>query len=156
MNRTMRAATAAFARTPARYLLRPLVTPLDRFLFHASGGRLKLSAPAVPSLMLFTIGAKSGARRESPLMCFPQADGTWFIAGSNFGLEQHPAWTANLMANPDAEIHYRRELIPVRAALLTHEEAESTWPLLEEQWPGYREYEKAAKRDIRVFRLTRA
>ena len=77
--------------------------------------RLKLSAPMIPSLMLFTTGAKSGLRRETPLMCFPEPDGSWYIAGSNFGLEQHPAWSANLIAHPEAEIHYRRELIPVTA-----------------------------------------
>lgn len=156
MNRTMRAATAAFSRTPARHILRPLVPPVDRFLFRVTGGRLKLSAAATPSLMLFTTGAKTGARRETPLICFPQPDGTWFIVGSNFGLEHHPAWTANLIANPRAEIHYRRELIPVRAALLDPEEREAAWPILEEQWPGYRQYEKTARRDIRIFRLTRA
>jgi len=156
MNRTMRAATAAFTRTPARHLLHAVITPLDRGLFHLTGGRWKLSAPAMPSLMLFTTGAKSGIRRETPLICFPQPDGTWFIAGSNFGLEHHPAWTANLIANPSAEIHYRRELIPVRTQLLSDTETETTWPILEEAWPGYRDYELTAKRGIRIFRLTRA
>lgn len=86
-------------------------------------------------------------------MCFPQPDGTWFIAGSNFGLENHPAWSTNLIANPHAEVHYRRELIPVRAELLPPAEREAIWPVLDEQWPGYRDYEKTALRDIRVFRL---
>ena len=155
MNRTMRGVTAAFSRTPARHLLRPLVPPLDRFLFHATNGRIKLSAAATPSLMLFTTGAKSGLRRETPLICFPQPDGNWFIVGSNFGLEHHPAWTANLIANSSAEIHYRRQYIPVMAHLLDADEAETAWPILEQQWPDYREYEKTAKRAIRIFRLTR-
>ncbi len=59
------------------------------------------------------------------------------------------------MAEPDAEIHYRRELIPVRARLLTAEESERTWPLLDQQWPGYRDYELTARRSIRVFHLVR-
>jgi len=156
MNRDGRARVAAFTRTPARHLLKVVITPVDRALFRITGGRLKMSAPAMPSLMLFTTGAKSGIRRESPLICFPQPDGTWFIAGSNFGLEQHPAWTANLIANPAAEIHYRRELIPVTARLLDEAETETAWPVLEEAWPGYRDYEKTALRAIRVFRLARA
>lgn len=156
MNRDGRARVAAFTRTPARHALRVVVPTLDRALFKISGGRLKLSAPAMPSLMLFTTGAKSGLRRETPLICFPQPDGTWFIAGSNFGLEHHPAWTANLLANPDAEIHYNRELIPVRTRLLDEAETEATWPLLEEAWPGYRDYEKTALRGIRIFHLARA
>jgi len=156
MNRSVRAVTAAVMRSPVRHVLRPLITPLDRALFSISGGRWKLSAPMIPSLMLFTTGAKTGLRRETPLMCFPQGDGSWLIAGSNFGLEKHPAWSANLIANPDAEIHYRRELIPVRARLLTDAETEAVWPELDEQWPQYRDYEITAKRRIRVFRLTRA
>lgn len=155
MNRTVRALTAALMRSPARFVLRPVITPLDRAIFRVSGGRWKLSAPMIPSLVLYTTGAKSGLRREVPLMCFPREDGTWFIAGSNFGMENHPAWSTNLLVNPDAEVHYRRELLPVRAELLEPEEREAVWPELEEQWPNYRDYEKTALRDIRVFRLVR-
>jgi deazaflavin-dependent oxidoreductase (nitroreductase family) len=155
MNRGARAFAAALMRSPFRRVVGPLITPLDRFLFHVSGGRLKLSSAMIPSLMLFTTGAKSGLRRESPLMCFPRPDGSWYIAGSNFGLETHPAWSGNLIANPEAEIHFRRELIPVRATLLDHGQTEAVWPELEEQWPHYRDYEKTAHRDIRVFRLVR-
>lgn len=153
MNRTVRAATAALMRSPARHVLRPLITPLDRLLFRVSDGRWKLSAPMVPSLMLFTTGAKTGIRRDTPLMCFPQDDGSWFIGGSNFGLEKHPSWTANLIANPEAEVHYRRQLVPVVAELLDQDDADELWPALEKQWPGYRDYEKTAQRSIRVFHL---
>lgn len=142
-------------RSPARHVLRPLITPLDRALFRVSGGRWKLSAPMVPSLVLYSTGAKSGLRREIPLMCFPQDDGTWYIAGSNFGRLEHPAWSHNLIANPDAEVHYRRELVPVRARLLDPEETEQIWSVLDQQWPGYRDYELTAKRAIRVFHLVR-
>lgn len=155
MNRTGRAITAAITRSPVRHVLRVVVPSLDRGLFALTGGRWKLSAPAMPSLMLFTTGAKSGQRRESPLICFPQPDGAWYICGSNFGLEKHPAWSANLIANPDAEIHYRRELVPVRARLLSQPEADALWPELEWQWPNYRDYEKTALRNIRVFHLVR-
>ncbi len=142
-------------RSPARHVLQPIIVPLDRAVFRVSGGRWKLSAPMVPSLVLYTTGAKSGLRRETPLMCFPQDDGTWYIAGSNFGRTAHPDWSRNLIAQPEAEIHYRRELIPVRARLLDPTEAERTWPRLDEQWPGYRDYELTAKRAIRVFHLVR-
>lgn len=153
MQRAIRAATAAILRSPVRHVVAPVITPLDRALFRVSGGRLKLSAPIIPSLMLFTTGAKSGQRRQSPLMCFPRPGGVWYVVGSNFGLERHPSWSANLVANPDAEIHYRRQLIPVRATLLDRAEADAIWPELEEQWPHYRDYEKTAQREIRVFRL---
>ncbi len=153
MYRAVRSATSAFLRGPIRHIVGPIITPLDRALFHVSGGRLKLSAPLVPSLMLYSTGAQSGLRRETPLMCFPRPGGVWYIVGSNFGLERHPAWSGNLIANPDAEIHYRGRLLPVRATLLSHAEADTLWPELEVQWPHYREYEKTARREIRIFRL---
>ena len=156
MNRSVRAATAAVMRGPARHVLRPIIPPLDRALFRISDGRLKLSAAMVPSLVLYTTGAKTGQRRQTPLMCFPRPDGSWLIAGSNFGLEKHPAWSGNLIAHPDAEIHYRRELIRVRAQLLSQAETEKIWPVLDAQWPAYRDYEKTAGRSIRVFRMIRA
>lgn len=145
---------AAFTRSPARHALHAVITPIDRFVFRVSRGRWKLSAAIMPSLVLYSIGAKSGIRREIPLICFPRPDGLWYIVGSNFGLTTHPAWTANLIANPDAEIHYRRQLIAVRARMLDPDQREAVWPSLEEEWPGYRDYEKTARRDIRIFELT--
>ncbi|GAB3606172.1 nitroreductase family deazaflavin-dependent oxidoreductase [Conyzicola nivalis] len=153
MHRSIRAVTAAVMRSPVRHVVGPLVTPLDRWLFRASRGRLKLSAPMIPSLTLFTTGAKTGARRQVPLMCFPRDDGGWFVAGSNFGRERHPAWSANLLAHPDAEVHYRGRLTPVVARMLEPAEAERLWPVLERQWPHYRDYEITAHRDIRIFEL---
>ena len=153
MRRSIRAFTAALMRSPVRHVLRPVITPLDRLLFRVSGGRLKLSAPMIPSLTLFTTGAKSGLRRETPLMCFPRESGGWYVAGSNFGREQHPGWSANLLAQPEAEVHYRGRSTPVRARLLDPQQAEETWPVLEQQWPHYRDYEKTAHRDIRIFAL---
>jgi len=142
-------------RSPARHVLRPAILAIDTALWKVTGGRLKLSAPMIPSLVLVTTGAKTGMRRESALMCFPQDDGGWFIAGSNFGREEHPGWSANLIAHPDAEVHYRGQLVPIHARLLTQAEADELWPTLEKQWPRYRDYEKTAKRNIRVFSLTR-
>jgi deazaflavin-dependent oxidoreductase (nitroreductase family) len=137
--RAVRAMVAAAMRSPFRHVVRPLVTPLDRFLFRLTGGRWKLSAALVPSLTLYSTGAKTGLRRESPLMCFPQPDGSWYVVGSNFGLERHPAWSANLIAHPEAQVHYRRELVDVTGRLLDAAEAEATWPVLERQWPRYRD-----------------
>jgi deazaflavin-dependent oxidoreductase (nitroreductase family) len=146
---------AAFTRSPARHALHAFITPLDRFVFHASRRRLKLSAAIMPSLVLYSTGAKSGVRRETPLICFPRPHGHWYVVGSNFGMPTHPAWTANLIANPAAEIHYRREFVTVRARMLEAAEREDVWPSLEEEWPGYRDYEKTALRDIRIFDLER-
>lgn len=138
-----------------RFLL-PLIPPLQLRLYRWTGGRFQLSALLMPSLVLTTIGAKTGQRRETPLACWPQRDGTWLIAGSNWGQAHHPAWTANLIKNPTAEIVIARRSVVVTAHLLVGSERLAAWPVLEAQFPGYQQYERQAGREIRIFRLTQA
>jgi deazaflavin-dependent oxidoreductase (nitroreductase family) len=131
----------------------PKIVPhLDRALHKLSGGRLILSRGMLPSLVLTTTGARTGQRRTTPLASKPQ-NGSWYVVGSNFGRDDHPAWTANLLAHPDAEISFDARDIPVRAHLLTAEEKAEFWPQLVKFWPNYELYVERSGRDLRVFRL---
>jgi deazaflavin-dependent oxidoreductase (nitroreductase family) len=123
------------------------------WLYRKTGGRFQLSALLVPSLVLITTGAKTGQRRETPLICFPRPDGSYLVCGSNWGRAQHPAWTTNLLKTPDAEIVVSRKTLRVTAQLLDDQAREEVWPVLEAQWPGYRDYERQAGRPLRIFRL---
>jgi deazaflavin-dependent oxidoreductase (nitroreductase family) len=138
----------------AQRWLSPHLAPAQMWLYRLTRGRLQVSGILVPTLVLITTGAKSGLRRETPLMCWPDDGGTFLVAGSNWGQPQHPGWTANLIADPHAEVIYERRHMPVTAQLLAADEREKTWPRLEAQWPGYREYERTAGRNVRIFRLT--
>ena len=106
----------------------------------------------LPSLVLTTTGAKSGQKRTTPLATKPE-DGYWYVVGSNFGRDTHPAWTANLIANPDAEVSFDARLTPVRAHLLDEAEKAEAWPRLVTFWPNYDVYTERSGRDLRVFRL---
>jgi deazaflavin-dependent oxidoreductase (nitroreductase family) len=75
------------------------------------------------------------------------------ITGSNFARDMHPAWTANLMANPDAAVSVHGVRMNVRATLVEDHEREAVWRTLEENWPGYRGYERTSGRILRIFRL---
>ena len=130
-----------------------VVPPLDRFLSRVTGGRVVLSGAMVPSLVLETTGAKSGQRRTTPLACLPEDDGSFLVVGSNFGRERHPAWTANLKANPGATVTFRGRTIQVTAALLEAEDKAAVWPRLTAVWPNYDRYTEVSGRDLRVFRL---
>ena len=83
-----------------------VVPPLDRTLHKLTGGRVIVSRLMVPCMVLTTTGRKSGLPRESPLACVPDGDGGWWVVGSNFGQETHPAWTGNLIADPNATVSY--------------------------------------------------
>ena len=78
---------------------------------------MQLSALLVPSLILHTRGAKSGEPRDAPLMYTPDGSGRAIVAGTNFAGGRHPAWTANLLAHPDAEITVRGRRMAVHATL---------------------------------------
>jgi deazaflavin-dependent oxidoreductase (nitroreductase family) len=153
--RPFRALVARFTRTRffRRYGPR-MMPPLERFTSFVTGGRRgPLSGTVVPSLVLHTVGAKSGAPRETALMCCPLDDGIILVTGSNFARPEHPGWTWNLLAHPDAEIDFRGERRPVRAELVGDDERDAVWRTLEAQWPGYRGYERSSGRVLRVFRL---
>lgn len=130
-----------------------LLPPLERFVDRISGGRVQVSALLVPSLVLHTVGAKSGEPRDAPLMYCPDGEGRAIVAGTNFAGERHPAWTSNLLAHPDAEITVRGRRLAVRATPIPDDERDAAWARIERQWPGYRNYERESGRTVRLFRL---
>jgi deazaflavin-dependent oxidoreductase (nitroreductase family) len=141
------ATTRAFAATGSK-----LLPPVDRLLNKVTGGRVVLSQMLVPSIVLTTTGRKTGEPRRAPIATLP-VDGGFLVVGSNFGKEHHPAWTANLMANPNATVTFKGETIPVVAHLLDADEKAKVWPDLLRIWPAWTAYTERSGRDLRVFRL---
>ncbi|MDH6569663.1 deazaflavin-dependent oxidoreductase (nitroreductase family) [Streptomyces sp. SAI-117] len=135
----------------------PHVIPaLDRAVHRLTRGRVLLSARMLPGVVLTSTGAKSGLPRRTPLACMPEEPGrTWILVGSNFGRDAHPAWTANLLAHPDAEVSWKGEDVPVTATLLTGEERAAVWKTALAFWPPYATYQARVEREIRLFRITR-
>jgi deazaflavin-dependent oxidoreductase (nitroreductase family) len=135
----------------------PHVIPaLDRAVHRLTRGRLLLSAQMLPGVILTSTGARSGLPRRTPLACMPEDDGrTWILIGSNFGRDGHPAWTANLIAHPDAEVNWKGADIPVRATLLTGQERAAVWKTALAFWPPYATYQARVEREIRLFRIVR-
>lgn len=137
-----------------RRVLGPLLLPpVERFVSWLSRGRVQVSGLLVPSLVLHTVGAKSGEPRDAPLMYCPDGRGRAIVAGTNFAGQRHPAWTANLLAHPDAAITVRGKRMAVRASPVPDDERDAVWARIEQQWPGYRNYERASGRTVRLFIL---
>ncbi|MGI8332222.1 nitroreductase family deazaflavin-dependent oxidoreductase [Actinomadura scrupuli] len=131
-----------------------IVPPLDKALHRLSGGRFLLGQSLVPSLLLTTTGAVSGEPRQAPLACMPEPDGGWIVVGSNFGREKHPAWTGNLLKQPNAEVSFHGRSTQVTARLLEGTERAEIWPRLMRVWPVYDKYVERSGRELRIFRLT--
>jgi deazaflavin-dependent oxidoreductase (nitroreductase family) len=144
------AGSRAFARIGPSFAPR-----MDRLVYKLSGGRIMASRGILPMIMLTATGAKSGLPRSTPLAAVP-LDGDFIVVGSNFGQESHPAWSANLIAHPDAMVAFEGDEYPVHAHLLTAAEKAEIWPRITEMWPLFDTYVERSGRDLRVFRLTRA
>ncbi|MER6912370.1 nitroreductase family deazaflavin-dependent oxidoreductase [Streptomyces sp. NPDC000594] len=134
----------------------PHVVPaVDRWVHRLTRGRVLPSARALPGAVITSRGARSGLPRTNPLACMPERDGSWILIGSNFGRPQHPAWTANLLAHPEAGMSWRGREFRVRARLLEGAERDEVWARALAFWPPFAVYQARVERRIRIFRLVR-
>lgn len=151
---SFRVPAAITASRPFRAVAPRVVPPMHRFIHRISGGRTLLSTSGQPMAILETTGAKTGAHRETPLAVVPRDGGSYFVVGSNFARETHPAWTANLIAHPDAAMTFRGTRTEVRSRLLSDAERDEVWPELLRWFPGWERYTDVTDRAFRVFELT--
>lgn len=129
------------------------LVPLDGRLLRATNGKYTLFGPiSMPELLLTTIGRKSGQKRVSPLSYVRDGDRA-LVLGSNFGQETHPAWSANLLAEPAASVTMGGIEIPVAATLLTGDERRRGMDKFL-AYPMYRAYLSRTDRELRLFALT--
>ncbi|MGZ9931553.1 nitroreductase family deazaflavin-dependent oxidoreductase [Streptomyces sp. NC-S4] len=132
------------------------IPALDKAVHRLTRGKVILSAQMLPGVILTARGARTGEPRTTPLACMPEHGGTtWILIGSNFGRPGHPAWTGNLLKNPDAYVSWQGRDIPVRARLLAGEERAEAWQAVLRFWPPYATYQARIEREIRLFRLER-
>jgi deazaflavin-dependent oxidoreductase (nitroreductase family) len=95
-------------------------------------------------------GAKSGKRRDIPLMYVPYRDGVLLVASLG-GAPKHPTWYYNLVKNPDIEVRVKDKSLRLRARLATPAEKTALWPICVEHYPSYASYQARTDRDIPVF-----
>ena len=103
-------------------------------------------------LLLDHVGARSGTRRTTPLLYVADGEDLVLIA-SKGGFPKHPAWFHNLCANPDTTVQVGSEHRPVHARLAAPEERDRLWALAVEAYPGYKDYQARADREIPVVVL---
>jgi F420H(2)-dependent quinone reductase len=127
-------------------------TSFHELVYKATGGRVGGKAYGAPVVLVDSIGRKSGKRRTHPLICDEQGENIVIVA-SKGGIDKHPAWYLNLMANPETEINWRGEKRRVRAREAGGEERERLWARMCEVYRGYRHYQSRTDRQIPVIVL---
>jgi deazaflavin-dependent oxidoreductase (nitroreductase family) len=140
-------ALAALANTAlGRFLSVHVVWKVDPLLMRASGGRVGMG-PGLPTALLETRGAKSGAARRNVVIYFHDGERVTIVA-SKLGYERHPAWFHNLQAYPDVTFGG----IPMRATVVRGEaERERLWALADRVFAPYAAYRREAARADRTI-----
>ncbi|MFZ2113312.1 MAG: nitroreductase/quinone reductase family protein [Solirubrobacteraceae bacterium] len=146
-------ASASFSATRlGRLLSRKVVWKVDPYLLHASRGRFGMGG-VLPTALLETTGAKSGAERRNAVIYFHDKDLVTIIA-SKAGASEHPAWFHNLCAHPDVSFGG----VPMRAAVVSDEaERQRIWKLADRVFAPYAVYRReaaAASRTIPIVQLS--
>ena len=141
----------ASSRTGSR-VLRALA-PLDRRVVLATKGKYTLFGPTtLPTLLLTTIGRKSGLPRACALN-FLRDGRRLLILGSNWGQQQHPDWSVNLLAHPDATVAIGGTEIAVTATELAGQDRDVALQRFL-GYPMYRAYRGRTNRELRLFALS--
>ena len=112
---------------------------VDPRIAHLRQGRVMAAVYGFPMLMLHTIGARSGQPRSSPLLYVRDGDDLMLL-GTNFGQAKHPAWTANLLAHPEAAVEIGPVRLKVDASLVDDATWERVFPSFVAVYPGYADY----------------
>ncbi|MDQ6834926.1 MAG: nitroreductase family deazaflavin-dependent oxidoreductase [Actinomycetota bacterium] len=117
-------------------------------VYRLTRGAIGHRFPGSPSMLLLDHeGAKSGARRTSPLLYVKDGSDVVIVA-SKGGFDRHPAWYHNLRAHPDTTVQIGSERREVRARVATPAERERLWPKAVDAYGGYEGYQQRTQREI--------
>jgi deazaflavin-dependent oxidoreductase (nitroreductase family) len=104
-------------------------------------------------IILWTLGAKSGKVRKTPLVRVTDGEGSYAVIGSMGGAPTHPQWVHNVRANPLARLQDGGALVDFAVREVSGEEKATWWARATEVWPSYDDYQAATERDIPLFVL---
>jgi deazaflavin-dependent oxidoreductase (nitroreductase family) len=152
--RVRKALLEPLALSPAgRWFVINVAPRIDRTLGARSGGRIQ-SVPGVPMLLMTHTGAKSGRTYVTPLLYFSDGpDGDVVVIASNYGRTRHPAWLANVRANPEVQLQARGRAGRYRArAVADDAERDRLFDLAKQLTRAYANYERRTA-DVRTIQL---
>ena len=121
---------------------------IDTFLLRLTGYSLMTKQyalahglPYQPTLLLTTIGARTGLKRTCGLPYFP-AEGALVVRGSNGGGPTDPHWVHNIRKSGDVTIHVKGKKTAVKAHVASGEERVRLFGILDEMSSGTSMYQK--------------
>ncbi len=105
------------------------------------------------TLLLTTIGRRSGQARRTPLI-YGQDGDDYLVVASKGGADAPPAWYLNLSADPRVRVQVGDRVFDATARTAGPEEQARLWPVMTAIWPDYDDYQTRTQRRIPVVVLT--
>ena len=115
-----------------------------------SGGTWLRGAPV---MLLTVVGRKTGRQLTVPLLYLRDGERVIVVA-SKGGMDQHPLWYLNLVANPEVVAEFGTENRRMRAHTVDDEERGRYWPDLVAMYRDYADYQARTERKIPVVVLS--
>lgn len=126
-------------------------------IYQKTHGRVGHRMPGVPpSLLLHTVGAKTGQPRTTSLT-YARDNNSYLIVASNGGDDRYPGWYHNLRKLPDCEINVGAKRLAVTARRVTPDDSDYSrlWKLVNKNNANrYDNYQTRTSRLIPIFVLT--
>lgn len=104
-------------------------------------------------VVLWTLGAKSGKVRKTPLVRVTDGEGRYAVLGSMGGAPTHPQWVHNVRANPVVRLQDGSRLTELSAREVDGDEKATWWERATAVWPDYDTYQASTERQIPLFVL---
>jgi deazaflavin-dependent oxidoreductase (nitroreductase family) len=123
-------------------------------LYESSGGTqgTTLRDTGLPVVIMTNRGARSGKLRKTPVMRV-EHDGRYLAVASKGGAPDHPAWYANLVADPHVELQDGPGKWDMTVRELSGDEREQWWERAVAAFPPYAAYQRKTDRVIPVLLL---
>ena len=138
------------ATRPGTWAIAHVVSPLQRRLLVATGGRVSLTGK-LPVLLLTATGRRSGRPRTIPLIYLRDGEDL-VVCNVRPPWERPNPWPLNVRANPNVSVRIRGVTEQRVAREARGQELDKYWPLLVQTWPAYeRFFEDTHERAIFVL-----
>ena len=108
----------------------------------------------VPTLLLTTIGRRTGKPRTTPLI-YGKDDTRYLIVASRGGAAHHPSWYLNLVETPTVQVQVGAEQFEASARRANSTEKPPLWTTMAAIWPAYNDYQNKTQREIPIVILER-
>jgi deazaflavin-dependent oxidoreductase (nitroreductase family) len=134
----------------------PRVLRIHDAVYQKTNGWIGHRTLGIPSLLLHTVGAKTGIARTASLI-YARDGGDYLIVASKGGDPKAPGWYHNLKANPDVEINVgpKRFGVTAKPVLPDDPDYARLWQIVNKNNSDrYTAYQKKTTRPIPVVVLT--